>query len=39
VRSAKVMWLLGGEEGDQPESKATDGLYLTHPVKTEEIKT
>ncbi len=31
--------LIGGEEGDQPESKATNGLCEPQAVKTEEIKT
>ena len=27
--------VIGEEEGDLAESKATDGLYLTQPVKTQ----
>jgi hypothetical protein len=30
--------VIGGEEGDQAESKATDGLGETEPVETDPVE-
>jgi hypothetical protein len=36
---ARVMWSIGGEQGDQAENESTNGLVSTESVETESVET